>query len=491
MGQLVRYVLPLVFVLAVLTLCTLLLVPEHVCIRVTPPSGCTPRCATLHEALVVLGLTTASVATVVAALLIAVHVVDAKEFVARAAANAAANGGRYTKIVQLELSERRFYVRLVYLVPLYASLSMVELIAPHMAVSAIFEQLKNVCEGFVTYTYWSLLVFYGGGYARLKADWPSFLLDEQEIAEHCPNADFAQALQVASPHTPEAYFDDVDDSVEPYRRVMPLRVRLRFAKRGGFVVLGRYLCLLYFIGNMVLAFLTAILANVSFRDGVRSGGPPEDRAYVEGVAGLHNSYALFFIARLTMLTPALLLIVLYIAVLTRSVRYRRRGLPSKFITVKAVVMLGVWQHVSLTVCSKLHLLAKLNLGMEPACDTGMLEASQNLREFSGLPQVILNNVFMCVELLAIAAASCIIFKPPHLLYRGGHPAQCRRAVSEEHSGAGGVPTGSFDDVAPLRPDDELRVPSPFTVMAVTDVFSDLVRGWSGSFDLPPFAAAGA
>ena len=125
--------------------------------------------------------------------------------------------------------------------------------------------------------------------------------------------------------------------------------------------------------------------------------------------------------------------------------------------------------------------------MEPNCDTGMLEPSQTLVEFAGLPQVILNNTFMCVELLAIAVASCIIFKPLHLLYRGGAPGRQQRRAPSEDSSVNEPTANGADDTMPLAAFvAELNVPSPLTVLTVTDVFTDLVRGWSSSFDLPPF-----
>ena len=311
-------------------------------------------------------------------------------------------------LAALRAWERTYFCRLIALVPLYATATAVELIWPAFEVGAIAEQLKNCFEGFITHSYFALLVHYAGGYRQLRYDWSHYIL-----APLAPNPDGS-----------------------PRKRLLPRPKRTKLSRLNGLCVLTRYYCLFYVIVNPILLAITALFVLIPVRPALLLVG---DTRFV-------NEYFYVFSSRGVSLLPALLLIVLHIMVLNRSGKHGDKGFPRKFLTVKAIVFLAFWQHVVLSFTHRAHKLSGLEIGAEPRPLRHILMITDppSLAEFPGLPVLVIDAFMMSIELVVIAVASWAVFAPERLFF-GRLPT----AVGGVNGDAPSSNAGSKGRVGPL------------------------------------------
>eukprot|EP00672_Neobodo_designis_P021340 CAMPEP_0174844522 /NCGR_PEP_ID=MMETSP1114-20130205/11144_1 /TAXON_ID=312471 /ORGANISM="Neobodo designis, Strain CCAP 1951/1" /LENGTH=566 /DNA_ID=CAMNT_0016078759 /DNA_START=38 /DNA_END=1734 /DNA_ORIENTATION=+ len=427
--------------------------------------------------------------------------------------------------------ETRYMARLMLLVPLYAAVVLPALLVPRVETAAVADQVKNTVEAFVAYTFWSLMVLYGGGYARLMLDWPRYFLLEGESLNDITHGRHVGLLQSpgrstapvsardadwtigcrwcrdgeSPPTVPPPKHDDAAAHKLLTKAFWSLRVRRWMARRTLAVVIGRWLAVLYLVGNLLMLPIVITCGCVSSVTGgwiwADRGGTvdqPHRPMYLPGDADFKAAmYPYVFQARCMLLTPSLVVIIWGIGTLSRTVMHTAKALPSKFVTVKAVVFLGVWQQLSIALCRRVGALTHFD-DVSLAHPTWFPRVAESSTHYGvALTELLIDGVLCSFEMLPIAIVSCFVFNASTLSWsirRCAQPAvDGQRSSMQPQSPA--TPLQSSGESVPLVP----ASPSPrsdadeafvrrnlggASLWYLGDVVRDVVEVWSWRYELP-------
>lgn len=275
------------------------------------------------------------------------------------------NGQQYLEFshVSFHQIERRQAMRQIFVVVCYSFLAVVALWFPPG--SAVIEQVKNCYEGFSTLFFYRLLICFFAkplekeedtydaprdeGDAAFRAEWPKIAQKAQEAFEgSCCSCCLFDILWFCLKHK-----------------------HLHCFMEKSLVV--------YSFSN----FLWLVVTIVTECQGV----------YEEGKLSFHAAYLYTYIGRLIFITPAIVPLFFFIPCLGHS--YPERAPGKKFITIKVIVFLGVWQRMALSIIHNTSGVFKDNL--PEGRDIG-----------------IANNYFTCFESFVLAVVNCVVFSacPP-------------------------------------------------------------------------------
>lgn len=427
--------------------------------------------------------------------------------------------------------ELRYMLRMMLLVPLYAAVILPAQLAPSSLIGALNDHVENMVEAFVAYTYWSLLVLYAGGYRRFTLDWPRYFLVGAESpidvaalhqAAHlhrdvnARNVDWRDGCRRcrAPQRDPESVSEDAATVRLVNHSALGLQRRRWLAKRVLFPALGRWYNLAYLAGNLLLLPVVVVCACISSRTGGwlwdTTDDPqpatyehPDRPLYLAGDSDFASSmYPSIYQARSMLLLPSLLAIVVCIFTLSRTVMHHSKALPTKFLTVKAVVFLGAWQQLSLTLCRRIGALDTFD--RVSSAHPGRFPGTASVLKHSGkvFSEYTLETLLCGVELLPIAVVSCFVFNKRTLVWpfpeddvvADGEPGDSYVEFAETHhlnGDSGDTPAASHMQSGP----DCAQCPSFAQVVGeqlagsgrwfeMRDLLQDFRTAWRWDYDIP-------